>query len=73
MTGVKLAAHDPNFYKELEKLDAGGLLVTLRHIISDGMMITKIKKMFIEQCQQEKFQNELKQIENEIEALNMTN
>lgn len=73
MTGVKLAAHDPNFYKELEKLDAGGLLVTLRHIISDGMMITKIKKMFIEQCQEEKFQKELKQIENEIETLSMKN
>lgn len=50
-------------YEALSKLDVGGILVTLKHLLSDGRIITKIKNDFILQAINSDFEAKLLAIE----------
>ena len=50
-------------YDSLKKLDVGGILVTLVHLISDKRIIAKIKDDFIKETLQNDFDKYLSEIE----------
>lgn len=50
-------------YDALSKLDVGGILITLKHLLTDTKVITKIKKDFITQCINDDFEKKLAEIE----------
>ena len=57
---ISTLGENPELAKEfLEHLDIGGYLVTIRHLITDGVFISKIKKEFIAQALQEDFEKKL--------------
>lgn len=49
-------------YRALGKLDIGGILVTLRHLLSDNIIITKIKDDFIKSEINKDFQKRLMEV-----------
>ena len=50
-------------YRTLGKLDIGGILVTLRHLLSDSLIITKIKDDFIKSEISKDFQKRLAEVQ----------
>ena len=46
-------------YKSLSKLDVGGILITLKHLLSDKHIITKVKDDFIKTALETDFQKKL--------------
>ena len=46
-------------YKSLSKLDVGGILFTLKHLLSDKHIITKVKDDFIKTALETDFQKKL--------------
>lgn len=50
-------------YEALSKLDVGGILITLKHLFTDGRVIAKIKDDFIKNAITEEFNNKMKAIE----------
>lgn len=68
-TGIAagVSAHSGNtagVYDALSKLDVGGILVTLRHLLSDSRVILKIKRDFVLQAANSDFEKKLSAIEN---------
>ena len=65
--GVSAYAGDAaGVYDALSKLDVGGILVTLKHLLSDGRVITKIKNDFIQAAINSDFEAKLAAIEAEF-------
>lgn len=63
-TGVSAyTGNTAGIYDALSKLDVGGILVTLRHLLSDGRVILKIKNDFIQQTINSDFEEKLAAIE----------
>ncbi len=64
LTGVSAyAGNVDGVYNALSKLDVGGILVTLKHLLADGRIITKIKNDFIIQAINSDFETKLLEIE----------
>ena len=62
--GVSAYAGDAaGAYEALSKLDVGGILVTVKHLLSDGRVIAKIKNDFIQQAINSDFEAKLAAIE----------
>ena len=59
------AGDDAGVYDALSKLDVGGILVTLKHLLSDGRVIAKIKNDFIQNAINSDFEAKLAAIEAE--------
>ncbi len=53
-------------YQALGKLDIGGILVTLRHLLSDSLIITKIKDDFIKSEISKDFQKRLAEVQESV-------
>ena len=53
----------------INNLDLGGLLVTLYRIVSDVSYITKIKKEFIENELNKKYQEQIDDLDKEINQI----
>lgn len=64
VAGVSAYAGDvAGAYDALSKLDVGGILVTIKHLLSDGRIISKIKNDFIMQIVDSDFEARLAAIE----------
>ncbi len=50
-------------YDALSKLDVGGIIVTLKHLLSDGRVVAKIKQDFIEKAINSDFEAKIAEIE----------
>ena len=59
------AGNSAGAYDALSKLDVGGILVTLRHLFSDGRVMAKIKDDFIKEAYNKEFAERLEAIEKE--------
>lgn len=60
VAGMSAFAGDAaGIYEALSKLDVGGILVTLKHLLSDFRIITKIKNDFIQQAINSDFEAKL--------------
>lgn len=60
------AGNGEGVYKALSKLDVGGILVTVWHLLSDGRIIAKIKDDFIKSAINDEFQHRLHEIEEKL-------
>lgn len=58
-----LAGNSEGVYNALSKLDVGGILITLKHLLSDTRVIAKIKDDFIKSSINRDFQEKLKKME----------
>lgn len=66
VAGVSAYAGDAaSAYAALSKLDVGGILITLKHLLSDGRVIAKIKDDFIQNAINSDFEAKLAAIEAE--------
>ena len=61
---IYVALGSLNANETLSKLDIGGIIVTIRHLFSDPLIISKIKDEFIKSTLNEDFQKRLSEIEN---------
>lgn len=57
------SGNSAGLYQALSKLDVGGILVTVRHLLSDTRIIVKIKDDFIKSTINEDFQRRLAEVE----------
>lgn len=65
--GVSVYSGDTDgLYRALGKLDIGGILVTLRHLLSDSLIITKIKDDFIKSEISKDFQKRLIEVQESV-------